>query len=176
VQQFALDIVPGDGPPLLYASRRGIPRLAIFGRKPALSLPVTFTAMDGKLSISSTPGQKTVTIFYRGPGVRKPVTIVSNPDIAEIAARLGGAGPADEPNLHFNYCDVVAVVQALADQQKIVAQQPGSTDRVAAAFVLQEIPQDAESVFDAPSGDEPKERPQTSDSPRKVSSAAEAPK
>jgi len=175
LQQFALDIVPGDGPPLLYASRRGIPRLAVFGRKPSLNLPVTFTTMDGKLSISSTPGQKTVTIFYRGPGVRRPVTIVSNPDIAEIAARLGGAGPIDEANLHFNYCDVVAVVQALADQQKVVAPQAGKPERVAAAFVLQEIPQETETVFDAPPpGDQPTGRPQTSEPPGKVSSAVPA--
>jgi flagellar basal body P-ring protein FlgI len=172
LQQFALDIVPGDGPPLIYASRRGIPRLAVFGRKPSLTLPVTFTTMEGKLSISSQPGQKTVTIFYRGPGVRRPVTIVSNPDIAEIAARLGGAGPADEANLHFNYCDVVAVVQALADQQKVAAQQAGKPERVSAAFVLQEIPQDTETVFDAPPGQQPTERPQTSEPPGTVSSAA----
>jgi hypothetical protein len=174
IQQFALDIVPGDGPPLIYASRRGIPRLAVFGRKPSLTLPVTFTTMDGKLSISSQPGQKTVTIFYRGPGVRRPVTIISNPDIAEIAARLGGAGPADEANLHFNYCDVVAVVQALADQQKVAAQQAGKPDRVAAAFVLQEIAADDASIFDAAPGAQPTERPQTSEPPGKVSSAAPA--
>ena len=98
------------------------------------------------------------------------MTIISNPDIAEIAARLGGAGPIDEANLHFNYCDVVAVVQALADQQKIAAQQAGKPERVAAAFVLQESPTADESVFDAP----PTERPQTSEPPGKVSSAVPA--
>jgi hypothetical protein len=77
--------------------------------------------------------------------------------------------------LHFNYCDVVAVVQALADQQKIAAPQAGKPERVAAAFVLQEIPQETETVFDAPPpGDQPTGRPQTSEPPGKVSSAVPA--
>src|SRR5687768_6004236 len=174
-EKFALDIVPGDGPPLIYATRSKLPRLAVFGTKPALALPVTFTAMDGKLSISSTPGKKTVTIFYRGPGVKKPIRIESNPDIAEIAARLGGAGPRDEMPLPFTYCDVVAVVQALAEQQKVeAAARPGAAERTAVAFVLQETPYAADPATDAPPipGTEPRERPQTG-SPRTVSSAAQ---
>jgi hypothetical protein len=167
--KFVLDIIPGDGPPLIYASRRGWPsRLAVFGRKPALELPITFTAMDGKLSISSTPGRKTVTIFYRGPGVRKAVSIESNPDIAEIAARLGGAGPREEIPLPFTYCDVVAIVQGLADQQKVVSSAP-SADGTAepVAFVLQEQPVGLDPIVDAPPLPD-QERPQA-DSPGTVS-------
>jgi hypothetical protein len=175
--KFVLDIVPGDGPPLIYASRQGWPaRLAVFGRKPALDLPVTFTAMDGKLSISSTPGRKTVTIFYRGPGVRKAVSIESNPDIAEIAARLGGAGPREEIPLPFTYCDVVAIVQGLADQQKVVSSGSGADGMAApVAFVLQESPIGQDEIMDAPPipGAEPPQRPQ-SDSPGTVSSALPA--
>jgi hypothetical protein len=89
------------------------------------------------------------------------VTLESNPDIAEIAARLGGAGPLDEPRLQFTYCDVVAIVQALADQQKVAAPQPGSVDRTPVAFVLQEIPMDQEAIMTAPAIPE-QERPQTS--------------
>lgn len=166
--KFWLDIVPTDGQPLVYASRRGTPRLAVFGRKPELVLPLTFSAMGGKLSISSNPGSKTVTIFYRGPGVRKPLTVQSNADIAEIAARLAGAGPVNEPRLDFSYCDVVAIVQALADQRKVAAPQPGqAAARVPVAFVLQDLPFALEPVYDAPALPG-QERPQ-SDSPGKVS-------
>jgi hypothetical protein len=108
------------------------------------------------------------------------VTIESNPDIAEIAARLGGAGPADEAQLHFTYGDVVAVVQALADQQKISAAVRAGNDkgngsggagdgRVTVAFVLQEIPRDAgPSMMDVPAAPGEQQRPQTS-SPGTVS-------
>lgn len=168
--KFLLDIIPSDSAPLIYATRRGVPRLAVFGRRPTLTLPITFSAMDGKLSISSQPGKRTVTIFYRGPGVPRPVTIESNPDIAEIAARLGGAGPLEEPRLNFTYCDVVAVVQALADQHRLSAGQTTDAERTPVAFVLQDLPFAVDPVYDAPPipGLEP-QRPQT-ESPGTVSS------
>jgi hypothetical protein len=126
--------------------------------------------MDGKLSISSAPGKNTVTIFYRGPGVRNPIVIESNPDIAEIAARLGGAGPLEGPKLNLTYCDVVAVVQELIDQGKVVATAPNVPDqRVPVAFVLQDLPFALDPVYDAPAlPGQQQERPQT-DSPGTVS-------
>ncbi len=166
-EKFWLDIISNDGPPLIYATRRGVPRLAVFGRKPTIDLPITFSAMEGKLTISSNPGRKTLTIFYRGPGVRKPVTVESNPDIAELAARLAGAGPPEEVRLKFSYCDVVAIVQSLADKQKVTAARQAADHRVPVAFVLQELPFALEPVYDAPALPG-QQRPQT-DSPGTVS-------
>src|SRR6185436_3055326 len=109
--KFTVDIVNSEGPPLIYGSRQGEARIAIIGSKPSLNLPLTYTAMDNQLSITSPPGGKTVTIFYRGIDVPKPVRVESNPDVAEVAARLGGISAPGQPVLNFSYSDVVAILQ-----------------------------------------------------------------
>ena len=168
--KFALDRIDSQGSPVIYASRQGTPRIALFGRKPSIALPVTFVTMDGRLSISSNPGRSTVTIFYRGagPDLPKPIKIESNPDLAEIAARLGGMGPIDEPQLNFGYGEVVAILQALVDSQKVSAiasANNAGTQRVPATFVLQEVPMLENSIYGAPVIHEPT-RPQTDEQPQ----------
>ncbi|MGH7177082.1 MAG: flagellar basal body P-ring protein FlgI, partial [Tepidisphaeraceae bacterium] len=110
--KFILDIVPCAGPPLVYAARRGTPRIAIFGNKPSLILPATFAALDNRLTISSQNGQNVVSIFYRDPAVARPSAVRSFPDLADLVARLGGEGAIEEPQmLDFCYGDVVAIVR-----------------------------------------------------------------
>lgn len=146
--KFVLDIVPSQGKPLIHASRSGVPRIAIIGNKPALNLPAMFSAIDDQLSISSTPGRSAVTIFYRGPGVAQPVKVVSNPDIAEIIARMGGEGAADERQLNFSYGDIVAVIQAICQSHDITALAQGQ--RIPASFVMQEMPGIQDTILNAP--------------------------
>jgi hypothetical protein len=146
--KFILDIVPSDGKPIVYAARSGVPRLAIIGNKPSMNVPAMFSAMQDQLTISSSDNQKLVTIYYRGPSSREPVTINSNPDLAEIAARLGGEGPGQERLLNFAYGDIVAILQAICDTKEVTAYAQGQ--RTVAAFVLQEAPGVAESVYNAP--------------------------
>lgn len=145
--RFILDIVPSDGPPIIYATRRGTPRIAVIGNKPAIELPVTFMAMDNQLSISSDSQREYVTIFYRGPGVRRPEPVLSRPDVAELIARLGGEGE-NRRNLDFSYADIVAIVQAMSEAQKLSAPVAGSRQKV--AFVLQQIPRNEELLETAP--------------------------
>ena len=52
-EKFALDIVDCDAPPIIYASRQGAPRIAVIGRTPDVRLPVMYTALDNRLTISS---------------------------------------------------------------------------------------------------------------------------
>ena len=146
--KFALDIVPSKGSPVIYVSRHGQPRIAIIGTKPSLRLPAMFTAMDDQLSISSAGQKKTVTIYYRGMDVRKPIKIESNPDIAEIAARMGGVGVAGEPTLNFSYGDVVAMLQGLSDGHQVGSVVNGKL--VSAAFVMQESPGIQQDILTAP--------------------------
>ena len=162
-EKFVLDIVPSTGAPLIYASRRGIPRIAIIGSRPTLDLPIQFVTMNDRLTIAAAQGDKNVTIFYRDP--RRPfvgrpandeqelrqkvaIRMISRPDIAEIVARLGGESAPGEPQFDFSYGDVVAILRALSESQRFSAMSNGQ--RVAAAFVLQDIPRVEESIFTAP--------------------------
>ena len=146
--KFMLDIVQSDGRPIIYASRSGIPRLAVIGNKPAMNLPTMFSTMDDQFTISSSANQKRVTIYYRGPGSREPVTIQSNPDLAEIAARLGGEGPGQERLLNFTYGDIVAILQAICETREVTASAQGQ--KFVASFMMQEAPSLQDSVSSAP--------------------------
>lgn len=148
-EKFVLDLVPSKGPPLIYASRRGYPRLAIFGLNAALNMPLTFTAMDSKLSLSSGGNSRGVTIFYRGEELPEPIKQVSLPDLAQVVARLAGEGAPAESRFDFSYGDIVALVQALSDARKLSA-QGADGERVPTAFVLQELPRIQDSIYNTP--------------------------
>ena len=168
---FVLDIVKSQGPAIIHATRTGIPRLAIIGDRAQLNLPLTFAAMDGRLTISSAAENPSlVTIFYRPAGatspdaaVKPPSKVLSRPDLAEIIARLGGEG---EGGFNFNYGDVVSILSALTDTKKLSAYASGR--RVPASFMLQELPIAEDAILGAPAL--PDARPQA-DEPAKVGMA-----
>ncbi len=134
---FALDQIHGNGPPMIYASRQGLPRIAVFGMDPALELPLIFTAMDTQLTISSDEQGENVTIFYRGTELKKPVTItIPSPSLAQLVANLAGDTEEGMTTLHFGYADVVAILQSLVDQKRVSGLC--GNQRLLASFVLQE--------------------------------------
>jgi len=148
-EKFVLDLVPSSGPPLIYATRAGQPRIVVMGAKPSLELPMIFSALDNRLTITTAGQDKNlVTIFYRGAEFPKPVTVLSHPDLAEVIARLGGEGPAEDAKLDFGYGDVVAMLQSLADSRKLVAMYDGK--QVNANFVLQELQRIPDDIRSAP--------------------------
>jgi hypothetical protein len=118
--RFLLDIVPSKGTPMVYATSTGVPRIALMGYHLALRTPVTFTAMDMRLSISSNDDTKLLTMFYRDPLSRDPARATSDNDFPEILARLGGEGPADgQPRFDLSFGDVVAVAQQMISQHDV---------------------------------------------------------
>jgi len=165
-EKFVLDVVPSSGPPLIYCSRRGTPRIALLGSRPSVSTPLTFTTMAGNLMLSSIMEDRAVMIYYRGSDVphdkdthlAKAIKIVSRTDVAELVGWLGGMrAPDTNSRLDFTYGDVVSVLQSLTDAHHIAAGQAGQ--RIAANFVLQDIQGFQEKLNGAPPL-EPKSRPQ----------------
>ncbi|HZN69232.1 MAG TPA: flagellar basal body P-ring protein FlgI [Tepidisphaeraceae bacterium] len=157
-QKFLLDVVYGDGPPLVYASQRGLPRLSILGRTPMLRTPLTFSALDNRLTISTVQlgeaGKEALAIFYRDPRRKQPVKVMSRPDLAELAARLAGEGATGEDRLDFTYGEVVAILQSLSDGGHIVSTAGPDGRQLAASFVLQDPPRIEDQIRNAPSIDE----------------------
>jgi hypothetical protein len=127
---------------MIYASRQGLPRLAVFGNSTQLELPLIFSAMDQRLTISSEPEGSTVTIFYRGEELKKPITVLSTPSLPEVVARLAGDNDAGVTGLRFGYADIVGIVQTMIDQKRISGVQGQA--RLLASFVLQDPPMDLE--------------------------------
>jgi hypothetical protein len=162
-EKFVVDVVLSDGPPLIYATRQGRPRIGIVGRVPTVRAPLTFTALGQRLTIASTevgeePNKKpALAIYYRDPrpGAReRPVKVLSRLDVAELAARLGGEGARGEPRLDFSYGEVVAILQALSDKGDIVSSRRGPDGRLLAASFVLEAPRMQDEVNSAPVIDE----------------------
>lgn len=170
-EKFLLDLVPSEGPPLVYATQRGRPRIAIIGRFPVIRDGLVFSALGNRLTIAAKQvgeeNKSALEIFYRDPRRRAPVRVLARPDVAELAARLGGEGPKQDDKLDFTYGEVLAILQAMVDRGDIVSATRGRDGRaLAASFVLQEPPQVADQILTAPAIDAG--RPQTDEEPKTI--------
>ena len=160
---FLLDIVQSEGPPLVYATRRGTPRIAVIGNRTSINTPVTFSAMDHRLMISSDHNNKDLVIYYRPPvppgGPRnreqaerlQPIRALSRPDVAEVIARLAGAGSEDAfpgEALRFNYGEILSILSGMTANRQLSAVAGGQ--RIAASFVVQELPEVQDAIESAP--------------------------
>ena len=152
-QKFVLDVVHCGGQPLIYATRSGVPRIAIFGNVPELSIPVTFSALDNRLMISSRPIGRDLTIFYRDNQLRQPIQMSCPADIGNILVRLAGQMDDGTGQLDFTYAEILAILQGLSDQHKLQVTSP-TGEQLAAAFMLQ----DASNVRDAIDSAKPLDR------------------
>jgi hypothetical protein len=135
--KFLLDVVPSSGPPLIYATSTGVPRIAVIGHDLSLQTPLTFTAMDMRLSISSSDNTKALTIFYRDPLAKDPEHTLTQNELPMILARLGGKGPPDpEQNFNLSFADVVAVAEQLVTQKSAIGMRMDGTAQEC-AFLLE---------------------------------------
>lgn len=160
-ERFVLDVVQSSQPTVVYATRSGIPRIAIIGQPARVVTPITFTALDDRLSISAAEAGPGVTIFHRRDGGEQPVKVTTRTDLAEIVGWLGGAAKEPRDRIDLSYGEIVAIVQALSDQKRLFAAE---TPGVAATFVLQDAPAVSNQISDAPPIPG-RSRPQTEDKP-----------
>ncbi|MEA2707736.1 MAG: hypothetical protein QOF78_337 [Phycisphaerales bacterium] len=175
---FTLDVVRSDGPPIIYATQRGEPRVAVIGNRISLNRPITYSTLGGRLTISSDEGASTVTIFYRptmpigGARTRaqaekiQPIAARSNADIVEVIARLGGEGFQGVPSsraLDFNYGEILSILSSLTEKRQITAYAGG--EHKPASFILQELPRVQDEILDAPPIPE-QGRPQKDEDPK----------
>jgi hypothetical protein len=158
--RFLLDIVQSSGPPMVYATSTGVPRIAIIGRQVSLRVPVTFTAMDMRLSITSANGTKLLTMFYRDPLAPNPEQSLTHNDLPEILARLGGKGSDDsQENFDLSFGDVVAVAEQLVAQHDVYGASMTENDSREAIFQLEHPSSGADDWNSLPS-DNREGRPQ----------------
>ena len=149
-ERFVLDIVPSGGEPLVYATRSGIPRIALIGPRPTLAQPFVYTTMDDRLTLTSNRDGQAITLFFRPGRGETPARVLSRADLAEVIARLGGDQRAGSAALKFTYGDIVAILQELCDQKHVVASTASRSQSTPARFVLQQPPAVAEAILEAP--------------------------
>jgi len=150
--RFMLDIVPSEGPPMIYAASTGVPRIAVIGHQLSLRTPLTFTAMDARLSITSSDGTKLLTMFYRDPLARDPEKAQTHNDLPEILARLGGEGPPDaQRRFDFSFGDVVAIAQQLVSQHNVYGASVADDSQRECLFELGHPSEEADDWTSIPS-------------------------
>lgn len=142
---FLIDRVLCEGAPLIYATRTGTPRIVIFGPDASLKVPVMFSAMDDKLTISTHADGRNVVLFDRTGDRPEGVRLRLPPDLNEILYRLGGGS---DDGFSMSYSELVGIVHLLAEGGHIPHR-----------FVLQDAPSLREAIEQAPPVVEPEGRP-----------------
>lgn len=141
--QFYLDRVGSSGPPLLWASRTGTPRLAIIGSPPRLRSGALGAAFGNRLTVSVSGEGRRATVFHR-PLNDHTSSVDIFPDVLELAATLGGETRPGEVPIRLCYGDVIAVLKRMCDDGQIVDGQGRPV-----LMILQDISTDL--VEEAPS-------------------------
>ena len=155
-EKFVLDIVPSSGRPFIYATRRGVPRLAIFGARQNVRTPTIFSALDSRLTVSADKSGGPIKLFYRslrsqGDPIDQNIMQVSRADLADVIARLGGEASGVEERFSFSYSDVIALLQQMNTSGKLVATGiDGREQPIILTVEDQVIPGVADQAIDAP--------------------------
>ena len=163
-EKFILDIVPSQGPPIIYATRVGKPRIALIGQPTRVAAPMLYLTMQNRFSIVADPGGQSVRVFFRGGEFQPEANVQMVPDLALLVARLGGGGPPLEEGgkFDFGYGDVVGILQQLADRQLIVpTNAPAGRQFAQVTFQLQTLPGVEDPIMTAPPIIETDQRPTT---------------
>jgi hypothetical protein len=143
---FYLDRVPSDGLPMVYATRSGVPRIAVFGPENVFNMPVMFSTLNDKFTISTLPDRRSLMLFdrtndYPVGGVERRI----RPDLYEMVWRLSGGG---DDGFRFGYSDLVGILQSMS-----------SGKHINCAVVLQDSPAMRDAIEDAPPIVDPNGRP-----------------
>lgn len=148
---FVLDIVPSDGPTLIFASRTGLPRIAIIGHRVHIQTPIMLSMMDGRLTIASDPKTDNLSVYFRGPAASAGSQTLSAPELAEFIARLAGEGIQDDgiKPLDFSYSEILAVLQRLSDERCLVVHESAQAPQ-SATFAMQDLVNKDSLVYNAP--------------------------
>lgn len=65
VTNLIVDVVPSAGPPLIFVTRTGSPRIAIFGRDVPVELPVFYSHPREFVTVNAAAGDPEITVFCR---------------------------------------------------------------------------------------------------------------
>ncbi|MBL9030786.1 MAG: flagellar basal body P-ring protein FlgI [Phycisphaerae bacterium] len=135
--KFILDEVEG-GEPLIYVTQQGRPRVVLFGPRPTLTRPITFSAWNDRLMVVADSATDRPRLMYRhadqidAEGERLPGAVLTGrcePDVASLVAFMAQTPTPDDPRpgLAMTYSELVGALHAM--------QQAGA---IRAAFAVEE--------------------------------------
>lgn len=123
---LVLDIVRSQGPPLIYVRRTAEPRVAVFGERLPLTLPLFYNHADDRVMLNASPGDEEVKIVYRARyGGRMADPLVVPPRVVDLITALADVPKkADDeatPGVGLSCSQVVHVLSVLCRDGTIPA-------------------------------------------------------
>jgi len=100
-RKFIVDRVSAEGPPIIYATQTGLPRIALIGKKFVLPAGALYVSADNILTVNLPEAEADAPatdpaapadpakLYYRGPLGNQQVLLKSSPNLAVIIAKLG---------------------------------------------------------------------------------------
>lgn len=157
---FKLDLVPSEGKPIVFASRSGIPRVAIIGsnHKPTLRTPITFLTIGRTFQITDEPANPdVVNLFNRGTSSQRDVSVRSPASLAQVLLSVGGVGEPGEPKIRMGFSETVAMLTGLSEQQLIC--MPDKHAPLPVAFFFQNPAVTDDPIINAPAIEDQRTQP-----------------
>ena len=163
---FVLDVVESKGEPMIYVRTSRVPRIAVFGPRASVSLPVFYAADDDSVTLNATEDAGDITLFAkRGGHVSEALLVPTR--VADLVAALGDLPVKDEADrlrgIGLPYSQVVQVLATLCANGTITAHM--EIERMGIVGTL-----DEQRMPDRPEVDE---RPRAEQAPAPVRSESE---
>ncbi|MGD8451251.1 MAG: flagellar basal body P-ring protein FlgI [Phycisphaerae bacterium] len=122
-----LDIVDCRGEPLIYVRRTGVPRIAVFGARMPVRLPVFYVAEDDSVTVTADDVASDLTLFAKRRGVLSDPLHIP-PRVTDLVTALADL-PADDDDtaasrhrgLGLPYSQVAQILGALCDSGAVPA-------------------------------------------------------
>lgn len=132
--KFFIDIVP-YGPPLIYVTQQGAPRVVLFGEDLSLRNAALVTAWDDRFMLDAHTDEhdkQVVRVMYRQPG-QDGATVQNAPSrLPELLLFLARKSTPEDPRpgLNMTYSDVVGVLNAFSSKSAVRAAFATEQDRL----------------------------------------------
>jgi len=173
--KFVMDRVP-YGPPMIYVTQQGLPRIVLFGEDLRLVDGAFVDAWSDRLMLDSASGEQ-VRLFYRDYRTGRVTTETLPPDVDTLVRYAAHdptperptAGPRLGPGLGLTYSEVVGALYAIYEDGGTNASFATERDRLLAdlldagrAQFVEDRPESADDeeiiLFEAPEADEKPKR------------------
>jgi flagellar basal body P-ring protein FlgI len=124
-RDFYLEQISLSRQKLIFVSRSGEPRIAIFGGPIYCKSDLFIESEDGNITLNAPPGQDYVTIIRKIAGKREipPVSIQCSYELSDIIRNLGAEPtrrrPDDRVGLGVSYSDIIALVHEMVEKGAI---------------------------------------------------------
>ena len=145
-----LDVVESGGEPLIYVRRTREPRVAVFGTRTPLTLPLFYSHPEERVVLNALAKTDDITLFYRAPqSQRLSEKIMVPPRLIDLIVALADLPVKDEAGrlrgVGLNYSQVVQVLAALEREGAIPARVVLERESLAELLGPAEIPERPET-------------------------------